>query len=235
MKEQEWSDRIGELVRESMQSDTYERYYATPLTTARAALDITQTGLFIRHRRDCWPQVSANTTSMDLKQLILAHEYEEVVEDEYSAYGHLALLVQQAGAVGIAADAVLSTPPLPTTRAVLYAYGWIMREKSWQEGLAALMATERTNDDRLLNDLHGGHSHRWADKWIAELGLTREQVAHDVAHSSADEKHSDMFLPILEELVAPDQEATVVQAIRESLELRELMYKGITEAMARVP
>ena len=43
-----------------------------------------------------------------------------------------------------------------------------------------------------------------------------------------------MFLPILEELVAPDQEATVIQAIRESLELRELMYKGITEAMARV-
>jgi pyrroloquinoline quinone (PQQ) biosynthesis protein C len=234
MNELGWSDRIGELVRESMQSDTYERYYATKLTTARAALDITQTGLFIKHRRDCWPQVSANCPEMVVKQRILAHEYEEIVEDEYSAYGHLHLVVRQAASVGVAPEDVLSTVPLPTTRAVLYAYGWIMREKSWQEGLAALMATERTNDNRLLEDLQGGHSGRWANKWMAELGLDRDQVPHDVAHSTADEKHSDMFLPILAELVSPGQEAVVLQAIRESLDLRELMYKGITEAMERV-
>ena len=100
--------------------------------------------------------------------------------------------------------------------------------------VASLMATERTNDNRLLDDLQGGHSYRWANKWIAELGLKPEQVAHDVAHSKADEKHSDMFLPILAERIPSDREAIVLQAVRESLDLRELMYKGITEAMERV-
>lgn len=234
MNQDEWGVRIGELARESMQSEVYERYYATKLTTGRAALDITQTGLFIRHRRDCWAQVSANCTEMAVKQRILEHEYEEIIEDEYSAFGHLALLVQQAESVGIAPDAVLSTTPLPTTRAVLYAYSWLMREKSWPEGLAALMATERTNDNRLLSDLNGGHSYRWGKKWTEELGLTWEQVPHDGAHSKADERHSDMFLPMLEEFVTQDEEARVLQAVRESLELRELMYRGITDAMAAV-
>lgn len=234
MKEQEWDDRIGELARESMQSNVYDRYYATKLTKERAALDITQTGLFIKHRRDCWAQVSANCPEMEVKQRILEHEYEEIIEDEYSAFGHLALLVQQAESVGVEPAAVLSTTPLPTTRAVLYAYGWLMREKSWPEGLAALMATERTNDNRLLGDLDGGHSFRWGKKWVAELDLAWEKIPHDGAHSSADERHSDMFLPILEEFVPQHLEAAILQAVRESLELRELMYRGITEAMAAV-
>ena len=234
MRAEDWSDRIGDLVRESMQSDTYRRYYATELTVARAAIDITQTGLFIKHRRDCWPQVAANCPESSVKQKILEHEYEEIIEDEYSAYGHLYLLIRQAEAVGVPPEEALTTAPLPTTRAVLYAYGWIMRQKSWQEGLAALMATERTNDNRLLNDLGGGHSFRAAKKWTTELGLTMEQVPHDAAHSTADEKHSDMFLGVLEELVPPEREADVLQAVRESLELRELMYRGITEAMAAV-
>ena len=234
MQQQEWDDRIGELVRESMQSETYQRFYATPLTTARAAVDISQVGLFIRHRRDCWPQVSANCPDWDVKRLILEHEYEETVEDEYSSYGHLQLLVHQAEAVGVTPEQVMSTVPLSTTRAVLYAYAWIMREKSWPEGLAALMATERTNDNRLLNDLGGGHSLRSANKWTKELGLTMEQVPHDAVHSLADEKHSDMFLPVLEQSVPPQQEAAVLQAVQESLELRELMYRGITDAMEEV-
>ena len=77
MRVEEWSDRIGEAVRESMQSDTYRRYYATKLTAARAAIDITQTGLFIKHRRDCWPQVAANCPESSVKQKILEEQRAE--------------------------------------------------------------------------------------------------------------------------------------------------------------
>ena len=66
----------------------------------------------------------------------------------------------QGGAVGLTAEDLLSANPIPTTRATLYAWAWITREKSWIEGLASLTVTEWTNDDRLLADQGGGHSTR---------------------------------------------------------------------------
>ena len=234
MQEHEWRDRMGDLVRDSMMTDTYRRYYELPLTDARAAIYICQLGLFVRHRRDCWAYVSGNSPVISVKQAILQHEYEEIVEDEYSAYGHLDLVVRQAQSVGVTAGEIMDAKPLATTRAALYSWAWLTRERPWQEGLAALMATERGNDNRLLEDLGGGHSRRQANKWMKDLGLSWGQVPNAAAHSQADEKHADMFLPALAEHTPPDQEAKVLQAAKESLQLRELMYLGITEAMAKV-
>ena len=43
-------------------------------------------------RRNNWPQVAANCPAFDVKQRILSHEYEELVEDEHSKKGHLDLI-----------------------------------------------------------------------------------------------------------------------------------------------
>ncbi|MEX0802947.1 MAG: iron-containing redox enzyme family protein [Candidatus Binatia bacterium] len=234
MTEQEWRDGMGELVRESAQSEANKQYDGIKLTKARAQIYITQQSLFIRHRRDCWAYVSGNCPQLSVKQKILEHEYEEIIRDEYSEYGHLDLVIRQAKSIGLSPEEVIDTLPLPTTRAALYAYGWLTRKKPWQEGLAALMATERMNDNQLLADLGGGSALRTGKKWIEDLGLTWEQIPNAAAHSKADEKHSEMFLSCLAEFVPCDQEEIVLQATRESLELRELMLWGIGEAMEKV-
>jgi pyrroloquinoline quinone (PQQ) biosynthesis protein C len=234
MTEQEWRKSMGDLVHAAEQSEVRKRFYAMKFTTARAAVELTQIALFIQHRRDCWANVSANCPHLSVKQKILQHEYEEIIRDEYSEYGHLDLTFKQARSIGLSPEDVLNTAPLPSTRAALYGWGWITREKSWFEGLAALMATEMCSDNRLLADLGGGASLKKAKKWLEELGATWEQIPDSAAHSKADEKHSEMFLSSLAEFVSRDQERLALQAVKESLELREVMTGGICDAMAKL-
>ncbi len=153
-----WRQRIGEMVREQMRSPQLERYFSVKMTKRRAQLMLTQLGLFIRHRRDCWAHVSANCPALAVKQKVLQHEFGEVIKDQYSDFGHLDLIVRQGRAIGLSVDDVMRAEPIPTTRATLYAWAWMTREKSWIEGLAALTVTEWSNDDRLLADQGGGHS-----------------------------------------------------------------------------
>jgi len=232
--EQEWSDQMVKLARAEIQSDVYKRYYGIKLTKACAQVYLAQLGLFIRHRRDCWANVSANCPELSVKQKILEHEYEEIIEDEYSKYGHLDLVVRQAKSIEVSSEEILNVRPLPTTMTALYAYGWLTRTRPWQEGLAVLMATERVQNNKLLEDLGGGHSLKTAKKWMEDLGLTWEQIPNTAAHSKADEKHSEMFLSVLAEFVPEHQEEKVLQGAKESLDLRELMYHGINEAMEKV-
>ena len=114
--------------------------------------------------------------------------------------------------------------------AVLYAWGWITRVKSWTESLAAMTITEWCNDDRLLGDLGGGQSTRMAKKWMDEMGFTWKQIPNLQAHSQADEKHSDMFLPFLSEHATGEKEQLAVQAARESLDLNAIFREGIAKA-----
>jgi pyrroloquinoline quinone (PQQ) biosynthesis protein C len=233
MTEQEWSFRMGELVRASAQSEANKRFWGIKLTQRRAQIYLTQHSLFVRHRRECWANVSGNCPEFSVKTKILEHEYEEIIEDEYSKYGHLDLVIRQGKSIGLTADDILNTVPFPATLASLYAYSWLTWEKSWQEGLAALMATERSSDNRLLEDLGGGNALKTAKKWMEDLGLSWQQVPNAAAHSKADEKHSDMFVSSIAEFVQKGQEEQVLEAARESLQLRELMLWGISEAMEK--
>ena len=156
MDADEWKGWLARTVREVMAAPEFERYFSVKLNRPRAAMMLTQHGLFSRHRRDCWAYLSANCPVLSIKQKILRHEYEEVIKDDYSDHGHLELVIRQGRAVGMTPEEVLAVEPLPITRACLYAWAWMTREKSWIEGLAALTVTEWSNDDRLLADLGGG-------------------------------------------------------------------------------
>jgi hypothetical protein len=109
------------------------------------------------------------------------------------------------------------------------------KEKPWTEGLAALTITEWCNDDRLLGDLGGGQSTRTAKRWIEDLGFAWKDIPNLQAHSQADEKHSDMFLPFLAEHATGEKEDLAVQAGRESLELNKLFREGIARAQEKIP
>lgn len=231
----EWRKTIGEMVREHMRSPALEHYFAVKMNQRRAQLMIAQLGLYIRHRRDCWALVSANCPVMTVKQKILQHEFGEVIKDEYSDFGHLHLIIRQAEKVGLSAEDVLSTNPIPSTTATLYAWAWITHAKSWIEGLSALTVTEWTNDDRLLGDLGGGHSTRMGKRWMEDLGLKWRDMPNFVAHSQADEEHSDMFLPFLSDYATGDKERMALEAVKESLELFAMYREGVAIAMEKIP
>jgi pyrroloquinoline quinone (PQQ) biosynthesis protein C len=171
---------------------------------------------------------------MAVKQRILEHEYEEIIKDDFSEYGHLHLIIRQGQSVGLSPDDVLNSKRLPTTMAALYAWGWMTRVKPWTESLAAMTITEWSNDDRLLGDLGGGQSTRMAKKWMDEMGFTWKEIPNLQAHSQADEKHSDMFLPFLAEHATGDKETAAIQAAKESLELNAMFREGIVRAQEKL-
>jgi len=193
MKQAEWRRELGEVVRQAMRSPELDHYFRVKITKPGAQVLITQLGLFIRHRRDCWAYVSGNCPHMSVKQKILQHEYGEVIKDNYTEHGHMELIVRQGKALGLTPDQVLNVEPLPSTMATLYAWGWMTREKSWLEGMTSLTVTEWANDDRLLHDVGGGLSSRMAKRWMDDLGFGWEQMPNFKVHSQADEEHSDMF------------------------------------------
>ena len=235
MQVPEWRNVIGEMVRDHMRSPELERYFSVKMNQRRAQLMIAQLGLYIRHRRDCWAHVSANCPVMAVKQAILRHEFGEVIKDQFSEYGHLHLIVRQAERVGLTANEVLSTEPIPTTKATLYAWAWITHAKSWIEGLSSLTVTEWTNDDRLLRDIGGGHSSRMGQRWMEDMGLKWRDMPNFDAHRQADEEHSDMFLPFLSEYATGEKEKLALDAVKESLELFALYREGVARAMEKIP
>ena len=58
-----------------------------------------------------------------VKQKILSHEYEEMIRDAHSEHGHLDLIIRQGKPIGLTAENILQTQPIPTTAATLYAWG----------------------------------------------------------------------------------------------------------------
>jgi pyrroloquinoline quinone (PQQ) biosynthesis protein C len=234
MNEAGWKDTLGGMVRDYIRSPELERYFSVKMTKPRAAVMVTQQSLFVRHRRDCWSYVSGNCPVLAIKQRILEHEYDEIIRDQFSEYGHLALIIKQGESVGLKPEEIIHAEPIPATRATLYAWGWITKEKSWLEGLAAMTITEWCNDDRLLGDLGGGQSTRMAKRWMEDMGFTWKHIPNLQAHSQADEKHSDMFVPFLAEHATGEKEELALRAAKESLDLNAMYREGIAEAQERI-
>jgi hypothetical protein len=235
MTAEEWKSWLANTVCEAMAAPEFERYFAVKLNRPRAAMMLTQHGLFSRHRRDCWMHVSGNCPEFSIKQKILRHEYEEVIKDDYTDRGHLELVVRQAAAVGMTPEEVRAVDPLPVTRACLYAWAWMTREKSWIEGLAALTVTEWSNDDKLLADQGGGHATRSARRWMEDLGVGWKEMPNYKVHSQADEEHGVMFLADLARFATGEREPLAMQAVGESLDLFRIFRGGVADAMEKIP
>jgi pyrroloquinoline quinone (PQQ) biosynthesis protein C len=233
MQQKEWRQKLGDVVRGLFLSSEMEQFYSVPVTERRARLYLLQLGIYIRSRRNYWPQVAANCPELDVKQRIWAHEYEELVEDEHSKKGHIDLILRQGKEVGLTVDDILTAEALPTTKAAVYGWWWLARHRPWQEALAASTIAEWTNDDRLLGDLGGGNCTQLAKSWARDLGFRPEQMPNFVAHSKADVKHSDMFLDVLERYVSPGAEEAVLQTARESMDLHRAYFGGMALAMAQ--
>jgi hypothetical protein len=78
-----------------MASPEIERYFNIRMPPARARTALLQLSLFIQCRRDCWANLIANCDALPIRQRLMEHENDELVEDEYSSKGHYDLLVRQ--------------------------------------------------------------------------------------------------------------------------------------------
>ena len=234
MNPQQWRQKLGDCVRDLFLSPEMEHFYSVPMTLERARIYLLQLSLYTRKRRDYWPQVAANCPELEVKQRIMEHEYEELVEDEHSKHGHLDLILRQGKEVGLSVEDILQAEPLPTTKAALYGWFWIARHRSWQESIAASTIAEWTNDDRLLGDIGGGNCTRLYKIWKRDLSFADAQMPNFTAHSKADVKHSDMFIDVLERYVAPGREKDVLETAKDSMDLHRAYFGGMAHAMSKV-
>jgi pyrroloquinoline quinone (PQQ) biosynthesis protein C len=225
----DWEEAIGARVRDTMASAEMERYFSVKMTPARARVALLQLSLFVQCRRDCWANLIANCDALPIRQRLMEHEYDELVEDEFSSKGHYDLLIRQGGLIGLRVDDFAAARPLATSMATFYGWKWIAREGAWQDGLIAMMATEWVNDDRRLMDQGGGLSRRDGLRWIRDFGYRWEEMPNFAAHAVADEKHGDLFVPLLPKYIS--NSASALNAADDALELFKLYHSGVAEAM----
>lgn len=231
MQAKEWRTKLGEIAREWVRSPEVQSFRSVKFTPERAKLFLTQLNHYVHNRRNCWSNVMANSPVIEVKQRILDHEYEEVVQDEYSDAGHLELVYREAKELGLSKESLLSAPPLPITLATTNGWLWIAAHRQWQAALAASSGMELENDSRLLSDLGEGTASHLLKVWQRDLGFKPEQMPNMVAHSKADEKHSEMFLEIFERHVPPHMEQLVLSTAKESFAIYGVYYAGLAVAM----
>lgn len=229
---QEWEREIGARVHATMASPELAHYFAVKMTPRRAQIALLQLSLFVSCRRDGWANLIANCDALAMRQRLMAHEYDELVEDEYSAKGHYDLLIRQGTLIGLTAADFANVKPLRTSMATFYGWKWLTRAARWQDGLIAMMATEWVNDDRRLRDQGGGLSRRDGLRWIRDFGYKWEEMPNFAAHAVADEKHSDLFVPLLEQHVP--ESARALKIADDALELFKLYHLGVAEEMESI-
>jgi pyrroloquinoline quinone (PQQ) biosynthesis protein C len=229
---EEWEKAIGARVHATMAAPEMERYFSVKMTANRACVALLQLSLFVQCRRDCWANLIANCDALQIRQRLMEHEYEELVKDEYSSKGHYDLIVRQGKLIGLTADDFANAQPLRTSLATFYGWKWIAREGSWKDGLIAMMATEWVNDDRRLMDQGGGLSRRDGLRWMRDFGYRWEEMPNFATHAVADEKHGDLFLPLLPSYIS--SRARALKAADDALELFKLYHLGVTEEMEKL-
>ena len=228
----DWEEAIGARVRDTMASVEMARYFNVKMTAPRARVALLQLSLFVQCRRDCWANLIANCDALPIRQRLMEHEYDELVEDEFSSKGHYDLLIRQGALIGLSAGDFATVKPLTTSMATFYGWKWIAREGAWQDGLIAMMATEWVNDDRRLMDQGGGLSRRDGLRWIRDFGYRWEEMPNFATHAVADEKHGDLFLPLLSKYIS--NRPSALKAAEEALDLFKLYHSGVAEAMERL-
>jgi pyrroloquinoline quinone (PQQ) biosynthesis protein C len=235
MNASEWRQCLGELVKEGARTYEENHYFEVPMTIPRAQLMMLQQICFVQNRRRCWLWALSNCTEESVRKVILQHEYEEAVKDDYSESGHLDLSRRQSLAVGLKLEDCVNPEPLLTTKLAGYAWAWLAKESHWLKGLASLNITEWFNDNRLLAELGGGASSRRIKQWSKGIGYTEEKMPDFKAHSKADEAHGEQFLRVFAEFAThPEHERLVLEGAKEGIRIHGFLREGVAQAMEKL-
>jgi hypothetical protein len=111
----QWEEAIAQRVHATMAAAEMDRYFNVKMTASRARIALLQLSLFVSCRRDCWANLIANCDAPEIRRRLMEHEYDELVEDEYSSKGHYDLIVRQGALIGLTGDDFAKVQPLRTT------------------------------------------------------------------------------------------------------------------------
>jgi len=212
--------RVKEIVGHYRATDGWSAYSGTALTRAGAGIYTQQHGLFTRHSRRAWAYVVANCPEVEVRRFIVRENLlEEEGADESS---HYLKLVKMARAVGLSKTDVDEAAPLPSTRASLLIWETLTKDRHWLIGAAAKGALEF----RTTSGVEG-------QRWMAQLGLSRDDVDFWLLHHEADQVHGagnlDLVLKYLPQQHAVT-EADLFTAMEDSLFAYRVFRTGIAEA-----
>jgi hypothetical protein len=218
--------QIDQMLRQHFDTPEYRRLFGVKLTPARDAIMQRHYPHYIKSRRDCWAAASAKAP-LDVKRAIWEHEKDELICDYRIGAAHLT----DEDMASATAEANL----LPGTRAAIFAWLYICRERPWIESLMANHVTERKNNPEVLGC--DGLTQRWAKKKVADLGGTIETLDPITkVHMVADVDHSNMFEPIFERYIGDERTAGgVVAAARDSLAIDRAYRGALATAMMELP
>lgn len=230
---QKYDKILDQMTRDLFETKEVKRFLETRLTRSRAQIISQQFGLFVRYRRSAWAYLLARSPHMEVKRELLKHETEELLHDPRCGSDHYSLWIAHGKLVGLTEEQVNNAKLLPTTRAALNGWIYLAMYRPWYESLGGVAVLERTNIDSIVPG--GAHQTRAERRWIADLGVTAEQLPNFRVHREADIDHQSDIMNMLAKYISSESQwEGIVEASEESYDYWRVFLGGIAEAMVEV-
>ena len=211
-----------------------KRLLALPLSMERARFATLQRAHWNVNRRDCWAYAQARAP-LDVKKLIWAHEMDELAGSQVRGVeDHYALRMREAETLGLKPDDFRNTPMQPGTRALTYAWLYLVMNSHWLKSVAACAALEVSNSSKWVEG--GGGSYRMGKRVEQELGIPFEKQVNAKEHAEVDVEHAHLLMQVAERHAdTPAKLAMMLEGVIETFELQTI-WKGIlADMMEAIP
>jgi pyrroloquinoline quinone (PQQ) biosynthesis protein C len=216
--------RLDAIVRETMLKIEWMKLSESRLTVEAARVFISQFGLFTRHSRRCWAYVVANCPLAEVRKFVTTHN---LYEEEAMETSHYDLLVRMGLKLGLKRGEIDDARPLPTTLVALHSWEALTKNRDWLEGLTAKGVLERSNEPRC-----GNMSGLQAERWMRQLGLSKEDVAFWTLHEEVDQVHGAGSFDFVEKYaVSAERRESVLSSASESMTVWKVFLDGIASAV----
>ena len=157
----------------------------------------------------------SHTSDQAVRRQILAN----LIDEEAGSPNHPELWLSFAASVGVSAERARSTELWDETRALIDKYKTICRDRSVEEGLAALYAYESQTPAVSESKIEGLRNH---------YGVTSEEgLAYFKVHVEADREHSRVERELLRIALNHENSAAAARTVGEALDALWEMLSGV--------
>lgn len=212
--------KLDSIVLKTMQGLEWTALSEQRLTRDAARLFVKQFGLFTRHSRRCWAYVVANCPHVEVRKFVTTHN---LYEEEAKRISHYDLLVRMGLRLGLKIEEIDRAEPLPSTLVSLHSWETLTKNRNWLEGLAVKGVLERANAAHT-----GNMSGLEAERWMRQLGLSRNDVRFWLLHEEVDQVHGEgSFDFIARYATSQSLRENVIEGASESMIVWKVFLDGI--------
>jgi hypothetical protein len=228
-----FADELRTRANAQYQTRQSKRLFAVPLTLERARVWALQQSLWVLNRRDCWAFAQA-LAPFDVKQMIWAHEQDELDGNKIRGVdNHFALLVQQGALLNLTADDYRNVRMHEGTRTCTYAWLHLVKDSPWLKAVSACACLEISNSTDWVDG--GGMSIRRGKLLEEQLGIPFEKQIDHKEHAVVDVEHGHMLMRIAERHAGSQQALDLMmEGVVESWEIDTVWRSQVAEMMEAV-